>query len=69
MSLIEYTLDGKVDKVAKAIERIRSFEPVSNGFDDKPYYVCYSVAKIVIAYVFYAKRLVSSTTWSAIGLV
>lgn len=45
MSLIEYTLDGKIDKVAKAIDRIKSFEPVSNGFDDKPYYVCYSGGK------------------------
>lgn len=45
MALIEYTLDGKVDKVAKAIERIKSFEPISNGFDDKPYYVCYSGGK------------------------
>lgn len=45
MSLIEYTLDGKVDKVKKAIERIKNFEPISNGFDDKPYYVCYSGGK------------------------
>lgn len=45
MALIEYTLDGKIDKVAKAIDRIKSFEPVSNGFDDKPYYLCYSGGK------------------------
>ena len=45
MALMEYTLDGKVDKVAKAIERIKSFEPISNGFDDKPFYVCYSGGK------------------------
>lgn len=45
MALIEYTLDGKVDKVEKAIQRIRNFEPISNGFDDKPYYVCYSGGK------------------------
>lgn len=45
MSLIEYTLDGRVDKVAKAIDRIKSFEPISNGFDDKLYYVCYSGGK------------------------
>lgn len=45
MALIEYTLDGKVDKVKKAIERIKNFEPISNGFDDKPYYVCYSGGK------------------------
>jgi phosphoadenosine phosphosulfate reductase len=45
MSLIEYTLDGKVDKVQKAIDRIKDFEPISHGFDDKPYYVCYSGGK------------------------
>lgn len=45
MALIEYNLDGKVDKVAKAIERIKSFEPISNGFDNNPYYVCYSGGK------------------------
>lgn len=33
------------DKEKIAIERIRSFEPISNGFNDKPYYVCYSGGK------------------------
>lgn len=27
MSLIEYTLDGKIDKVQQAIERLKAFEP------------------------------------------
>jgi phosphoadenosine phosphosulfate reductase len=45
MALVEYTMDGKIDKVAKAIERIKNFEPIANGFDDKPYYVCYSGGK------------------------
>lgn len=44
MALIEYTLDGKVDKVKKAIERIRTYNPLELGFD-KPYYVCYSGGK------------------------
>lgn len=45
MALIEYTLDGKVDKVEKAIQRIQNFDPTTNGFDDEPYYVCYSGGK------------------------
>ncbi len=34
-----------IDKEKIALERIRMFEPVSNGFMDKPYYVCYSGGK------------------------
>lgn len=34
-----------IDKEKIAIERIRTFEPISNGFMDKPYYVCYSGGK------------------------
>lgn len=45
MSLIEYTLDGKINKVDKAIERIRAYEPLANGFNDQPYYVGYSGGK------------------------
>jgi len=29
MALIEYTFDGKVDKVQKAIDRIRAFDPIT----------------------------------------
>jgi len=45
MPLIDYTFDGKIDKVAIAIERIKAFEPISNGFMDTPYYVAYSGGK------------------------
>lgn len=45
MALIEQTLFGKVDKVKIAIDRIKSFEPISNGFMDEPYYVAYSGGK------------------------
>ncbi len=34
-----------IDKEKIAIERIKAFEPVSNGFMDRPYYVCYSGGK------------------------
>lgn len=40
MSLIEYTLFGKVDKVKSAIERIRLAE-----MSQEPLYVCYSGGK------------------------
>lgn len=45
MPLIEYTLDGKINKVEKAIMRIKSFEPLSSGLFDTPYYVAYSGGK------------------------
>jgi len=47
MSLIEYTLDGKVDKVKIAIERIRTFDPCQSEVmqDLAPYYVGYSGGK------------------------
>jgi len=47
MSLIEYTLDGKVDKVKMAIERIKTFDPSqSEALQDlAPYYVAYSGGK------------------------
>jgi len=43
--LIDYTLDGKVNKVDVAIQRIKTFEPLVNGFFDTPYYVAYSGGK------------------------
>ena len=47
MPLIEYTLDGRVDKVQKAIERIRLFDPSQSEYLQylAPYYVCYSGGK------------------------
>ena len=45
MSLLEYTLDGAIDKEKQSIERIRTFDPISNGFQDEPYYVAYSGGK------------------------
>lgn len=45
MALIEYTLEGKQDKVKTAIERIKSLDPISNGYMDEPYYVAYSGGK------------------------
>ena len=45
LALIEYTLDGKRDKVKIAIERIKSFDPLTTGFMDTPYYVAYSGGK------------------------
>ena len=45
MSLIDYTLEGKVDKVQIAIDRLRAFAPIENGMGDEPYYVGYSGGK------------------------
>jgi len=45
MPLIEYTLDGRRDKVKAAIERIKSFDPLATGLMDDPYYVAYSGGK------------------------
>lgn len=45
MSLIETTLFGRTDKVKTAIERIRTFDPISSGIMDDPYYVAYSGGK------------------------
>jgi len=45
MPLIEYTLDGRRDKVKTAIERIKSFDPLATGLMDDPYYVAYSGGK------------------------
>ena len=45
MPLIEQTLDGKRDKVKIAIERIKAFCPISNGYMDEPYFVAYSGGK------------------------
>lgn len=45
MSLIETTLEGTINKVDMAIDRIRAYEPISHGFMDEPYYVCYSGGK------------------------
>lgn len=45
MALIEYTLDGTRDKVKTAIERIKMYDPVANGWNDDPYYVAYSGGK------------------------
>lgn len=40
MSLIEYTLDGKIDKVAQAVERVKL-----GALSPEPLYVCYSGGK------------------------
>lgn len=45
MALIEHTLFGKVDKVKTAIERIKAYDPIANGYMDEPYYAAYSGAK------------------------
>jgi len=45
MPLIEYTLEGRRDKVQMAIDRIKNFDPISNGFMDEPYFVAYSGGK------------------------
>ena len=45
MPLIEHTLDGKIDKVKIAIDRIRAFDPLASGLMDEPYYVAYSGGK------------------------
>ncbi len=45
MALIEDTLDGKIDKVKIAINRIKNFAPIENGYMDTPYYVAYSGGK------------------------
>ena len=45
MSLIEYTLNGKINKVDQAIQRIKAFDPISTGLMDTPYYVAYSGGK------------------------
>ncbi|GHU96388.1 hypothetical protein FACS1894208_10890 [Clostridia bacterium] len=43
--LLENTMFGKTDKAAKAIDRIRSYEPISHGYMDTPYFVAYSGGK------------------------
>ena len=40
MSLIEYTIDGKIDKVAQAVERVKL-----GALSPEPFYVCYSGGK------------------------
>ena len=45
MALIEYTFDGKVDRVKVAIDRIKNFDPLALGIMDEPYYVSYSGGK------------------------
>ena len=40
MSLIEYTIDGKIDKVAQAVERVKL-----GALSPEPLYVCYSGGK------------------------
>ena len=47
MALIEHTLFGKQDKVARAIERIKLFDPSTSEHtqDLAPYYVAYSGGK------------------------
>ena len=45
MPLIEYTLEGRRDKVQMAIDRIKNFDPISNGLMDEPYFVAYSGGK------------------------
>lgn len=45
MPLIEYTLEGKINKVDIAVKRIRTFDPIATGLFDTPYYVAYSGGK------------------------
>jgi len=45
MALIEYTFDGRVDKVQRAIDRIRAFDPIANGFADDCFFTAYSGGK------------------------
>ena len=45
MALIENTIEGERDKVKIAIERIKNFDPIANGFMNEPYYVAYSGGK------------------------
>lgn len=45
MPLIEDTLLGHTNKVDIAIQRIKNFDPLANGFMGKPYYVAYSGGK------------------------
>jgi len=45
MPLIEYTFDGRVDKVQRAIDRIRAFDPITNGFADDCFFTAYSGGK------------------------
>ncbi|MDD5013823.1 MAG: phosphoadenosine phosphosulfate reductase family protein [Atribacterota bacterium] len=50
MSLIEYTLEGKVDRVQVAIERLKSFEPPEGYYlafsGGKDSIVCYELCKM-----------------------
>lgn len=39
MPLIEYTIDGKIDRVKQAVQRIRNFDPLEMGLMDEPYYI------------------------------
>ena len=45
MALIEDTLFGRINKVDVAIQRIKAFDPIANGWADEPYYVAYSGGK------------------------
>lgn len=45
MSLIDYTLEGKINKVDIAIARIKAFDPISMGLMDQPYHTAYSGGK------------------------
>jgi len=45
MSLIEYTLEGRRDKVQIAIDRIKNFDPIATGLMDTPYQLAYSGGK------------------------
>lgn len=45
MALIESTLYGVKNKVDIAIQRIRTYDPISTGLFDTPYYVAYSGGK------------------------
>ena len=45
MSLVEYTLTGKIDKVKIAVNRIKAYDPIKNGFMDTPFYTAYSGGK------------------------
>lgn len=45
MALIENTLEGRINKVDIAIERIKAYAPIEKGTHPEPYYVAYSGGK------------------------
>jgi len=45
MPLIDYTLDGKVNKVEIAVKRIKEYAPLAERITGKPFHVAYSGGK------------------------